>query len=91
MNVHRHILKYTYKIVHHCLFYLSDILDKLRVLEEWSLSSAKRAGCLLVGYEAFRTLVFYHKYKNRGNLSSTKLETIRDKVNKYLLQPGNLN
>ncbi|XP_017857412.1 PREDICTED: transcriptional regulator ATRX homolog isoform X1 [Drosophila arizonae] len=66
----------------------SDISDKLRVLEEWSLSSAKRAGCLLVGYEAFRTLVFYHKYKNRGNLSSTKLESIREKVNKYLLQPG---
>ncbi|XP_030557418.1 transcriptional regulator ATRX-like [Drosophila novamexicana] len=66
----------------------SDILDKLRVLEEWSVSSVNRAGCLLVGYEAFRTLVFYHSYKNRGNLSSAKLENIREKVNKYLLQPG---
>ncbi|XP_060644680.1 transcriptional regulator ATRX homolog [Drosophila nasuta] len=64
---------------------LSDISDKLRVLEEWSLSSASKAGCLLVGYEAFRTLVFY---KNRGNLSTSKLESIRDKVNKYLLEPG---
>ncbi|KAM8714868.1 hypothetical protein ACLKA7_001991 [Drosophila subpalustris] len=66
----------------------SDISDKLRVLEEWSLSSTNRAGCLLVGYEAFRTLVFYHSYKNRGNLSSSKLESIRDLVNKYLLEPG---
>ncbi|XP_034473982.1 transcriptional regulator ATRX homolog [Drosophila innubila] len=66
----------------------SDISDKLRVLEEWSLSSTNRAGCLLVGYEAFRTLVFYHSYKNRGNLSSSKLENIRDSVNKYLLEPG---
>lgn len=68
--------------------YFSDISDKLRVLEEWSLSSTNRAGCLLVGYEAFRTLVFYHSYKNRGNLSSSKLESIRDSVNKYLLEPG---
>ncbi|XP_032595446.1 transcriptional regulator ATRX-like isoform X2 [Drosophila grimshawi] len=66
----------------------SDISEKLRVLEEWSHSSVKRAGCLLVGYEAFRTLVFYHSYKNRGNLSSAKLESIREKVNNYLLQPG---
>ncbi|XP_041451577.1 transcriptional regulator ATRX homolog [Drosophila obscura] len=66
----------------------SDIAEKLLVLEEWSLSSANRAGCLLVGYEAFRTLVFYHSYKYRGNVTSSKLENVRDKVHKYLLQPG---
>ncbi|XP_034129501.1 transcriptional regulator ATRX-like isoform X2 [Drosophila guanche] len=66
----------------------SDIAEKLRVLEEWSLSSASRAGCLLVGYEAFRALVFYHSYKYRGNVASSKLENVRDKVHKYLLQPG---
>lgn len=69
-------------------FFFRDISDKLRILEEWSAWSLNKAGCLLVGYEAFRTLVFYHSYKNRGNLSSAKLEIIRDKVNKYLLQPG---
>ncbi|XP_068158418.1 transcriptional regulator ATRX homolog isoform X4 [Drosophila tropicalis] len=66
----------------------SDISEKLRLLEEWSLSTSKKAGCLLVGYEAFRTLVFYHSYKNRGNLTSGNLEIIRDKVKKYLLEPG---
>ncbi|XP_068158422.1 uncharacterized protein [Drosophila tropicalis] len=65
-----------------------DISEKLRLLEEWSLSTSKKAGCLLVGYEAFRTLVFYHSYKNRGNLTSGNLEIIRDKVKKYLLEPG---
>ncbi|XP_017854355.2 transcriptional regulator ATRX [Drosophila busckii] len=66
----------------------SDISDKLRLIEEWSLSSPGKPGCLLVGYEAFRSLVFYHSYKNRGNLNPSKLESIRDKVNKFLLQPG---
>ncbi|XP_046869020.1 transcriptional regulator ATRX-like isoform X2 [Drosophila willistoni] len=66
----------------------SDISEKLRLLEEWSLSSSKKAGCLLVGYEAFRTLVFYHSYKNRGNFTSGNLEIIRNKVKKYLLEPG---
>ncbi|XP_033248524.1 transcriptional regulator ATRX homolog isoform X1 [Drosophila miranda] len=66
----------------------SDIAEKLRVLEEWSLSSTNKAGCLLVGYEAFRSLVFYHSYKYRGNVTSSKLENVREKVQKYLLEPG---
>ncbi|XP_033236837.1 transcriptional regulator ATRX-like isoform X1 [Drosophila pseudoobscura] len=66
----------------------SDIAEKLRVLEEWSLSSTNKAGCLLVGYEAFRSLVFYHSYKYRGNVTSSKLENVRGKVQKYLLEPG---
>ncbi|XP_005181582.2 transcriptional regulator ATRX isoform X1 [Musca domestica] len=66
----------------------SDINEKLGILHEWSQANHNRAGCLLIGYEAFRTLVFYHSYKNRGNISAHRLEEIRQKVNNYLLQPG---
>ncbi|XP_020799544.1 transcriptional regulator ATRX-like isoform X2 [Drosophila serrata] len=66
----------------------SDISEKLRVLKEWSLSSKEKAGCLLLGYEAFRALVFYHSYKYKGSGTTSKSENIRDKVKKYLLQPG---
>lgn len=65
-----------------------DINEKLSIVKEWSLSNHSRAGCLLIGYEAFRTLVFYHSYKNRGNINSERLEEIRLNVNKYLLAPG---
>ncbi|XP_070134903.1 transcriptional regulator ATRX homolog isoform X5 [Drosophila bipectinata] len=66
----------------------SDVVDKLRILEEWSLSTHEKAGCLLLGYEAFRTLVFYHSYKYKGCSTYSKLESIRDAVKKYLLNPG---
>ncbi|XP_023301758.2 transcriptional regulator ATRX-like isoform X2 [Lucilia cuprina] len=66
----------------------SDINEKLSIIKEWSLSNHARAGCLLIGYEAFRTLVFYHSYKNRGNINSERLEEIRLLVNRYLLTPG---
>ncbi|XP_070134901.1 transcriptional regulator ATRX homolog isoform X3 [Drosophila bipectinata] len=65
-----------------------DVVDKLRILEEWSLSTHEKAGCLLLGYEAFRTLVFYHSYKYKGCSTYSKLESIRDAVKKYLLNPG---
>ncbi|XP_020799705.1 transcriptional regulator ATRX homolog isoform X4 [Drosophila serrata] len=68
--------------------YKCDISEKLRVLKEWSLSSKEKAGCLLLGYEAFRALVFYHSYKYKGSGTTSKSENIRDKVKKYLLQPG---
>ncbi|KAM7351107.1 uncharacterized protein ACRADG_004087 isoform 2-T2 [Cochliomyia hominivorax] len=66
----------------------SDINEKLSIIKEWSSSNHARAGCLLIGYEAFRTLVFYHSYKNRGNINPERLEEIRLLVNKYLLTPG---
>lgn len=88
--IHR---KFTSKAVNdNIYFYLhisSDINEKLSIIKEWSLSNHTRTGCLLIGYEAFRTLVFYHSYKNRANVSSERLEEIRLLVNKYLLTPGN--
>ncbi|XP_050319322.1 transcriptional regulator ATRX-like [Bactrocera neohumeralis] len=65
----------------------SDINDKIQILKDWSQATANAAGILLIGYEAFRTLVFYHSYKNRS-IAQSRLESIRNDVDKYLLSPG---
>ncbi|XP_054083864.1 transcriptional regulator ATRX homolog isoform X2 [Zeugodacus cucurbitae] len=65
----------------------SDINDKIQILKDWSQSTQNAAGILLIGYEAFRTLVFYHSYKNRS-IAQSRLESIRNDVDKYLLSPG---
>uniref|UniRef100_W8AIW8 Helicase ARIP4 n=1 Tax=Ceratitis capitata TaxID=7213 RepID=W8AIW8_CERCA len=65
----------------------SDINDKIQILKDWSMASPSAAGILLIGYEAFRTLVFYHSYKNRS-IAQSRLENIRNDVDKYLLSPG---
>ncbi|XP_031623434.1 transcriptional regulator ATRX-like isoform X3 [Contarinia nasturtii] len=70
----------------------SDISSKLQTLSEWSQCGKdgnKQAGCLLLGYEAFRVLVFYHASKKSLQMYSTnELEKIRQKIHKYLLDPG---
>lgn len=69
-----------------------DISEKLRILEEWSNSATnpicKRVGCLLIGYEAFRTLVSYATYKKRVNMNPNETEAINSKVRKHLIKPG---
>ncbi|XP_014089713.3 transcriptional regulator ATRX [Bactrocera oleae] len=65
----------------------SDINDKIQILKDWSQATPNAAGILLIGYEAFRTLVFYHSYKNRS-IAQSRLESIRNDVDKYLLSPG---
>lgn len=73
-------------------FPCSDINSKLSTLNEWSqcgTNGNKQAGCLLLGYEAFRVLVFYHNSKKSQSIhSSDKLEKVRTKIHKYLLDPG---
>lgn len=73
-------------------FPYSDINAKLKVLKEWSLSGKgerKQAGCLLIGYEAFRMLVFYHQSKkSKQNFAQTELTQLEESVSKYLLRPG---
>lgn len=70
----------------------SNINAKLKVLKEWSLSGKgerKQAGCLLMGYEAFRMLVFYHhSKKTKQNYAQTELTRLEESVSKYLLKPG---
>lgn len=44
---------------------------------------------MLIGYEAFRSLVSYHETKKRvSSLSQAKLENIRKQVEETLLKPG---
>lgn len=70
----------------------SDINEKLTVLKQWQSSGKTgytKAGCLLIGYEAFRTLVFYHRSKKRvDKVAKSQLEAIRRKVEETLLKPG---
>lgn len=72
--------------------YFSDINAKLRTLSEWSQCGKdgnKQAGCLLLGYEAFRVLVFYHtSKKSQATYSNEKLEKLSKSIHKYLLDPG---
>lgn len=58
-------------------------------MRKWSKCDNSQPGCLLIGYEAFRSLVFYHSYRKRSNMDSSQLDQIRRSVMKYLLNPGN--
>lgn len=73
-------------------FLCSDINQKLKILKDWSQcgkSSNKQAGCLLLGYEAFRVLVFYHNSKKSQQLyTKNELEATRKTIHQYLLDPG---
>lgn len=61
-------------------------------MRDWSQCGKdgnKQAGCLLLGYEAFRVLVFYHNSKKSQSLySDNELERMRKSIHKYLLDPG---
>jgi transcriptional regulator ATRX len=69
----------------------SDMNAKLEILREWYDATYSRAGCMLIGYEAFRSLVFYDCAKRR-NASSiipvAKIQSTQELVNRYLLEPG---
>lgn len=66
---------------------------KLKILKSWSEcgkdANNKQAGCLLLGYEAFRSLVFYHNSKkSKQNYTEKELERFQQNIHKYLLDPG---
>ncbi|XP_055858931.1 transcriptional regulator ATRX homolog [Episyrphus balteatus] len=64
----------------------ADIYDKINVLRKWAATSQK-SGCLIMGYEAFRSLVFYNTSKTKAR-SNMRVEDIRENIHKYLLKPG---
>lgn len=67
-----------------------DISKKLQILREWHSFKADpdgRAGCMLIGYEAFRSLVFYTE-KPKLELSQIEMDRIKKSVDEYLLTPG---
>lgn len=69
----------------------SSIKEKMDILRDWSRCghATTKAGCLLLGYEAFRTLVFYHTQKKPMQVLSTNdLNAIEKCVYGCLLKRG---
>ncbi|XP_062549056.1 transcriptional regulator ATRX-like isoform X2 [Armigeres subalbatus] len=69
-------------------FYMPDnsnIYKKLEVLRGFYNVTNKNAHCLVIGYEAFRSLVFYDARNKNGEQHS---ERIRTEVRRILINPG---
>lgn len=64
----------------------ADVYDKINVLRKWA-SVSQKSGCLIMGYEAFRSLVFFNTSKTKTK-SNIRVEDIRENIHKYLLKPG---
>ncbi|XP_039430796.1 transcriptional regulator ATRX-like isoform X2 [Culex pipiens pallens] len=70
------------------VFYLPDssnIIKKLEVLRGFHSISGRMASVLLIGYEAFRSLVFYDASNRKGEKHS---EGVRTEVRRVLINPG---
>ncbi|XP_065088175.1 transcriptional regulator ATRX homolog isoform X2 [Ochlerotatus camptorhynchus] len=70
------------------IFYLPDnsnIYKKMEVLRGFHNVTGKNAHCLLIGYEAFRALVFYDAKNKNGEQHS---ERVRTEVRRILINPG---
>lgn len=58
---------------------------------EWHQCGKKlsNAGCMLIGYEAYRTLVTYHNLKkSMQTFPQEELKRVEKSVKEYLLNPG---
>lgn len=88
MNCSFHVIDLKYC----CFISFSGINAKLNILKEWSESGSvnnRKAGCLMMGYEAFRILVSHHtKKKMVEKYTQKELEALEQSVKKYLLKPG---
>lgn len=68
-----------------------SIKDKMDVLKDWSRcgKATTKAGCLLLGYEAFRMLVFFHTQKKpMQNYTTNELNVIEKCVYDCVLKRG---
>ncbi|XP_058453688.1 transcriptional regulator ATRX-like [Malaya genurostris] len=63
----------------------SNIYKKLEVLKNFHQVTGKKANCLLIGYEAYRALVFYDSKNRHGEQQSDR---IRAEVRRMLVNPG---
>ncbi|EAT37533.1 AAEL010499-PA, partial [Aedes aegypti] len=63
----------------------SNIYKKMEVLRGFHNATGKNAHCLLIGYEAFRSLVFYDARNKNGEQHSDR---IRTEVRRILINPG---
>lgn len=71
------------------MFLHRTIEKKIELLGEWFNLDPELgdAGCLLVGYEAFRAIVLYDQNKKANRLPSD-IDFIMEKATEYLLKPG---
>ncbi|XP_058816555.1 transcriptional regulator ATRX homolog [Topomyia yanbarensis] len=63
----------------------SSIQKKIEVLRSYHKLSAGDANILIIGYEAYRALIFYDAANKHGKLHS---ESVRAEVRQYLINPG---
>lgn len=71
-----------------------DIKEKIKILLEWHQCGKKNklAGCMLIGYEAYRTLVTYHNSKKSlQTFPQDELDRVEKSVKEYLLNPGKIS
>ncbi|XP_055709277.1 transcriptional regulator ATRX-like isoform X2 [Phlebotomus papatasi] len=69
----------------------SDLHGKLKILKEWHKSGEKgyrNAGCLLIGYEAFRVLVLKQSRKQQSLYTHQETSLIKKQITETLLEPG---
>lgn len=57
----------------------------MEVLKRFYHVSGKNASCLLIGYEAYRSLIFYDTKNRHGEQKS---DSIRAEIRRYLINPG---
>lgn len=76
----------------HCYSNFRTLEEKLKILRDWhhsGKSGYSKAGCLLVGYEAFRSLaLFQESKKRRASLTDEQMKSVRNRVEETLLKPG---
>lgn len=67
----------------------AKILDKLKVLDSWGKAAERKAGILILGYEAFRHLIFYKTYKKKdAQCSESALLDIQKRIDTHFQSPG---
>lgn len=76
----------------HWYSYFSDLEEKLKLLRDWhhsGKSGYSKAGCLLIGYEAFRSLALFQENKKRCSaFTDAEMKSVKNRVEETLLKPG---
>lgn len=63
-----------------------NVEGKSKVIDEWSQSSSSRANCLLLGYEAFKSMIFFDGSSNRKQnpIPELRVEKLKKSIDKLL-------
>uniref|UniRef100_A0A182P656 Transcriptional regulator ATRX n=1 Tax=Anopheles epiroticus TaxID=199890 RepID=A0A182P656_9DIPT len=77
-------IKTGYQMKVYCFPDVCTQSEKISVLKRWYYCKSPNCGVMLIGYEAFRSLINYERRKGSVGMSSAKLALIKE----YLLNPG---